>query len=376
MKIIHVLYSLGYGGVETMLVNIANEQTRYNEDISILVINDVVVRELIDKLSPKIHLFFVNRKIGKKSLSFIKKIGQCLDSFKPDVIHLHDGSLYDYIPKRWRENKTCRVCSTLHAMPQGTCGMPWRFVRIVGNVVFHHGDLALNTNRVKQVYAISNSVKSALKAEYGVESILIHNGIYTDVFKQRELKKYKEELRIVQVGRLLHEKKGQDLLIEAIDKLIKKGFKCRLDFIGDGESMGYLKDMVDEMRLNDIINFLGAKSQDYISMHLCDYDLFVQPSRYEGFGLTVAEAMAAKVPVLVSSGQGPEEVTRGDLYGWVFQNGEIVSLTESIEQIYSNYELCLEKVESARNYVCNSFDVRETANRYIKEYQKLLTMER
>ena len=111
-------------------------------------------------------------------------------------------------------------------------------------------------------------------------------------------------------------------------------------------------------------------------MHLCDYDLFVQPSRYEGFGLTVAEAMAAKVPVLVSSGQGPEEVTRGDLYGWVFQNGEIVSLTESIEQIYSNYELCLEKVESARNYVCNSFDVRETANRYIKEYQKLLTMER
>ena len=48
MKIIHVLYSLGYGGVETMLVNIANEQTRYNEDISILVINDVVVRELID----------------------------------------------------------------------------------------------------------------------------------------------------------------------------------------------------------------------------------------------------------------------------------------------------------------------------------------
>ena len=60
------------------------------------------------------------------------------------------------------------------------------------------------------------------------------------------------------------------------------------------------------------------KPQPYIVEHMADYDLLVQPSRWEGFGLTVAEAMAAKVLVSVSEGQGPAEVTCGYFYGWIF----------------------------------------------------------
>ena len=64
-----------------------------------------------------------------------------------------------------------------------------------------------------------------------------------------------------------------------------------------------------ELHAETYVRFLGKQTQDYVAAHLTDYDLFVQPSRWEGFGLTVAEAMAAGVPVLVSEGQGPAEVT-------------------------------------------------------------------
>ena len=62
-------------------------------------------------------------------------------------------------------------------------------------------------------------------------------------------------------------------------------------------SVFYNIGLVQEYNLNSYISFLGSKDTHYIEQHLKDYDLLVQPSRIEGFGLTVAEAMAAKVPV-------------------------------------------------------------------------------
>ena len=118
--------------------------------------------------------------------------------------------------------------------------------------------------------------------------------------------------RIVMVSKLNHEKKGQDLLIKAAVGL--KGL-VHVDLIGDGSSREYLQQLIQELYVEELISLLGTKSQPYITAHLADYDLFVQPSRWEGFGLTVAEAMAAKVPVLVSAGQGLAEVTCGDKFG-------------------------------------------------------------
>lgn len=105
--------------------------------------------------------------------------------------------------------------------------------------------------------------------------------------------------------------KGQDILIEAIFILHQKGFKnISVDFIGDGESKDFLKELVKSKQLENQIHFLGSKEQSYIFSHLKEYDLFVQPSRKEGFGLTVTEAMVAKIPVLVSDQEGPMEIIK------------------------------------------------------------------
>lgn len=69
------------------------------------------------------------------------------------------------------------------------------------------------------------------------------------------------------------------------------------------------------MHLEDHVIFEGLKEQAWIYENLCRYDLFIQPSRYEGFGLTVAEAISAKVPVLVSNIEGPLEIIDGGRLG-------------------------------------------------------------
>ena len=77
-----------------------------------------------------------------------------------------------------------------------------------------------------------------------------------------------------------------------------------LDFIGEGESRGFLERLANELGVGH-----GAGSWASIAagrpMSFCPRMTCGQPSRYEGFGLTVVEGMAARIPVLVSNIEGP-----------------------------------------------------------------------
>ena len=368
MKVVHLFWSLGYGGIETMLVNIANEQAKQGVEVSILIVNDVVAEELRKKLSVAVNFVCIGRQKGSKSLMFLKQIATELDRLQPDVIHLHESVLYNYLPRRWRGI----ACCTLHAMPVGTTGIACRWLRLIQNLVFHQGGDIINLNRLERVFSISESVATALKDQFQINSTVVYNGIQTERFSIRENKLFGNKLRMVQVGRLEHYTKGQDLLIEAAAKLRDEGINFEVNFIGEGESRDYLESLINHYKLKDNVILSGSKSQDYLMTHLCDYDLFVQPSRYEGFGLTVAEAMAAKVPVLVSEGQGPAEVTENDVYGWFFINGDANSLIERITFIFNHYDECLRKVDKGREHVMNEFDVRITAGRYLAAYEEML----
>ncbi len=365
MKVTHIFWSLGFGGIETMLVNIANEQAEAGAEVSIIIINDWLEKSLVDTLSSRVRLVCLNRKLHSHSLSFIYQLNRALDRLSPDVIHLHRSEFIRLLCK-----KQSRVaCSTLHDLPTGSV----RRGRLMNLVPFAHMALAkssnvVNIDEVPQVFAISHSVQKALYDNYGVESTVVHNGIVTSRFVSRPETMPNGRLRIVMVSRLEHDKKGQDLLIRAVAAL--QG-AVTVDFIGIGSSMEYLKQLTAELHAETYVRFLGKQTQDYVATHLADYDLFVQPSRWEGFGLTVAEAMAAGVPVLVSEGQGPAEVTQGSRYGWVFANGDVDDLQRQIVFIKEHYGKAMTKADEAKDYVRNTYDVSVTAQSYLREYEKL-----
>ena len=102
--------------------------------------------------------------------------------------------------------------------------------------------------------------------------------------------------------------------------------------------------------------------------HLKDYDLLVQPSIYEGFGLTVAEAMAAQLPVLVSDIEGPMEIIDQGKYGLFFKANDQESLANALSGILERgFDEHL--VEDAMHYVKSKYDVSVTAEKYVNQYQ-------
>jgi glycosyltransferase involved in cell wall biosynthesis len=225
--------------------------------------------------------------------------------------------------------------------------------------------------RYKKLFAISNSVKDDIISRANINSIVVYNGISTSLIDIKQKYIFKSKFKIVCVGRLDHKIKGQHLAIQAIYFLSKKGVNnIQLDLIGTGCSEEYLKKLTAEYGLSEKVTFLGLKDRDYIYGQLKVYDLLIQPSLFEGFGLTLAESMAAKIPFLVSNIQGPMEVIDNGKNGYCFEVGNVKSLVEKIELIIANYysEDMYQMIESAHIRVKTCFDIKETAKKYIDEY--------
>lgn len=365
MKVTHIVWSLTLGGIETMLVNIANAQQALVTEVSVVIVNDLYDESLLRAFNPGIEIVFLHRKRHSKNPWFIVKCQQVLKRLNPDVIHLHHSRLFGILLGRRLSRE---ACVTLHALPTGSVRRGGWLSKIFPIInVLQPGNVGY-IDQVPCVFAISEAVQEALQKKYGVSSVVVNNGIITSNFHIRPLRPAQQPLRIVQVSRLDHDKKGQDLLIEATARM--KGMFA-VDFIGDGNSLEYLQSLTERLGVSSNVRFLGKQTQAYIAENLCQYDLFVQPSRYEGFGLTVAEAMAAQVPVLVSAGQGPAEVTCGDTYGWTFENGSVDDLVRVLTYIQAHYQEALDKVQQARRYVIATYDVSVTAKKYLEEYKKM-----
>ena len=139
-----------------------------------------------------------------------------------------------------------------------------------------------------KIYAISNSVKESIFQETSIRALLIYNGINIDSIKTKQNYDF-NKFKIIQISRLDHCTKGQDVLINALKHLVfELGINdIQLDFIGGGSSFGYLSNLVSSSLLENNVNFKGEIRKSTIYSLICDYNLLIQPSINEGFGLTV-----------------------------------------------------------------------------------------
>ena len=345
MKILHIVWGMRLGGVETMLVNIINEQVK-TDAVRLFIINDFVDDTLLSKIDTRCKIKRLNREPKSKNPLKILQLNYWIFCYKPDIIHVHSYQVSKLIFGKWN------IVRTIH----NTKNRPDEYPRM------------------KALYAISDVV-AKFTIDQGFPNVsTIYNRIDVGAFKMKSCYKRKDEtFKLIQISRLNIEQKGQHILLKALDILVnqKKITNFSMHFIGEGSSKQYLQKMVREANLEKLVLFEGLKSQEYIQKHLCDYDLFVQPSLFEGFGLTVAEAIAAKVPVLVSSIEGPMEIINAGECGMYFKVGDSEDLAEKLMVILKG-EYPSSFLEKAHQRVSSLYDVKKTALAYINAYKNII----
>lgn len=343
MKVTHLIWSLSTGGVETMLVDIINEQVKYAL-VSLIVMNDSVDSELVRNLDKKCNVFYCSRKVGSKNPLPFFKLNYWLFKTKPDIIHVHGGGLGKV---------------SLYPAPK---------VFTIHNAHSESTEYSI----YKALYSISSAVQEYTRSQ-GYKSVIVENGIRVKDIRVKVVDSTNENMQIVQIGRLYHPHKGQHILIEAMNIIVneKKESKISVDFIGDGPSYEYLTKLVRKYHLESYVHFLGGQTRTFIYNNLCNYDLLIQPSISEGFGLTVAEAMVADVPVLVSNVPGTMEVIGQGAYGKYFETENPTSLAACILKMQTDKSY-LSNLREARDFAISNFDISHTAITYLNEYKRIL----
>ncbi|MBS4198413.1 glycosyltransferase [Bacillus sp. FJAT-49732] len=104
-------------------------------------------------------------------------------------------------------------------------------------------------------------------------------------------------IRLLTIGRLAYQK-GYDIALHACEKLKKKGINFKWYVLGKGPLMQEIKKTINEKDLSDHFILLGVTENPYRLIKNCD--IYVQTSRFEGFGLAIAEARMLNIPVVTT----------------------------------------------------------------------------
>lgn len=142
---------------------------------------------------------------------------------------------------------------------------------------------------------------------------------------------YFEGIRVLTVGRLSKEK-GQDLIPNVLARLIKDGYKIRWYCVGEGALRKELEKEIEKYNLSEFLYLLGNKANPYPFFKQCN--IYVQPSRYEGYCITLAEARAFNKPIITTDFVGAREQIMNKETGYI--------IDFSTEELYSKLRYLIE----------------------------------
>lgn len=355
-RVLHIskFYHPYYGGIEDVVRTIVKELKPYYEQ-QVVCFNhergDIL--EVVDDINIyRIETLF-NAGSQPLSVSYGWRLQKLINSFKPDIIHLHH-------PNPWAA--LCLGACNIHG---AKLILHWH-ADILGQRYlyplykpFEHALL----KRVDRVIATSDMY---MKASLPLRSFHNKISILPNVINEDKLKysaneeaavklvreKYHNKKIVFFVGRHV-EYKGIAYLIEA-ERYIKED--CVVLIAGVGEQTAYLKNLAAG---RERIRFIGRLSDEELKYHLYASDVFAFPSvdRREAFGVALAEALYCGLPAVSFEvkGSGALWINQNGKTGFIVENRNSREFAKAISKILSSDELRNNMSVAAREWICGNF---------------------
>lgn len=323
------------GGGQIVAYELAKRfSEHYNINVDLFVMNLVGYnRGKIEQINENFKIIYVGKKrglnLGDRILWIFEFIKEFLNHYKKkkyDLIYSHT-----YLP-----GVPAKVLGYIFKIPviyhiHGANNLE------IGekNIMFYVEKILLT----KLKYDLEISVLKNFKYINNVNKVIyIPNGVNIEIFEHgyKKFIKYKKnnEFKILFVGRF-DKIKGLHILIEAIT-LIKKQLidrNARFYFVGYGYEEKHIKNLINKLKLEDLIIFKGKLIGDDLIKEYVTSDLFILPSLSEGFPLTVLEAWACRLPVLATSVGDLPNIIKEDYNGWLVNPGNAKELSEKLKYI-------------------------------------------
>jgi len=181
------------------------------------------------------------------------------------------------------------------------------------------------------------------------------------------------EFRVTTVGNI-RRIKGHDLLVRAAAIVLSKFPNVIFSLIGDVLEPGYfiqLKSMVEELNLTSQFRFEGATAD--VREYLSESDVFVLPSRSEGFSNALIEAMGASLPIVATDVGGNREAVVNGINGFLVPAEDPEPLAAAISDLLSNPIKAQAMGRSGRRIAEEKFTVEGMMSQIASAYRELLS---
>lgn len=349
MNILHCLNSPSIGGIERLVIELAIEQNRQGIDVSIML--DTRKGQYMDYLlNQSIPILDSGIKGGfDMSLSTYNNLKRNFSNFK--IIHIHS---FSPIRNMAASASKAKVVYTIHGLSKEV-----RKENII-KYKFREAIKKAWLNKVDYFIANSESTLSKAKLHYGLKKIknkAILNGISMKSLPNTNVFDNNSEFTIGMVSRFTPRKRI-DRLLKAFDLFLKKGLKGRLVLVGDGINFNEIKQQVKLMNLEKSVHLAGYSND--VNEYYKKFNVCVQPSDNEGFGLVAIEAYLHGLPMLAYNDSGglmevitplePDNIVKNEdglaeRLSYYFHNRQVIEESANKRIEYATKNFCIERME-------------------------------
>ena len=350
-KILFVLPSLKIGGLEKVQITIANALAERNYDITIIALNPEC--DLLDQLDGRVNYIYK----PYRPHPIMRRIPYIRNKFYDDgmwEIRASAKKLYKYYVGKEKYDVEIAFFR----------GLPIKIISGSTNensikLAWVHSDFKKcggitnnfrNIKETKKAYSkfdkivcVSKQAKESFDTVIGIveKSLVINNLMPIENIlsaAKEHLILNKKNIAVLSCGHLI-ELKGYSRLLRVIKKLNSENYCFDFFLIGFGEEEKKLKDYVDSNSITNV-HFLGKQDNPY--KYMKKSDIYVCSSYYEGFPLTVAEAVINEMAVISTDCSGSKEILDNGKYGIVVENSE--------EGLYNGIKMLLDNPEKIQYY--------------------------
>lgn len=360
LRVLQVVTYMGRAGLETMLMNYYRHIDREKVQFDFLVHRDFKAdydNEILSLGGKIYHVPILN----PFSEEYWRKESEFFQIHPYKIVHSHLDCMSAYPLRNAKKAGVPIRIAHAHSKSQDKNLkypiklLSKRFISHYANHLFACGKEAgewmfsgksfeiLNNAIDVSVYSYDENVRSELRKEFSIEDKFV----------------------IGHIGRF-NPPKNHSFLLDVFAEYHKNHKESVLLLVGEGEGMADIKEKVKKLNLQDTVIFTGIRTD--VNRILQAMDVFVFPSIYEGFPVTMVEAQAAGLPCLMSN-QVPVECMITDLV-------EVNSLSEPLEKWVENIEKLrmLERKDRSKFVIEAGYDIKSNAERlqefYISESKK------
>ena len=373
LRLLQVIPSLNSGGVEQGTIDVANYISHYYGSENFIISSG---GKMLSQINRKNLIHFTEPVHSKNPLTILKNIKKIRNIVRSNNINLiHVRSRAPAWSVYYACKNICKTSSTFH--------------NIYGNENFLKKIYNKRMGMMNKIVAISDYVKEGIIDNYGISKkkiVVIHRGIDIDFYDPlishenyflEFISKYEfpAEKKIILFPGRLTRWKGQIEFLKVIESLDYKKFKCF--FVGDDANQSYaqrLINLINKKKLGSVCKITGKLSQKDLRMFYKNSDIVVSaPTKPEGFGRIISEALSMKKIVLAYDYGGAKEQMLGLDKLYAVKPNNIDEFVKKINTVINlSYETKEDLGEIARKHVTERFSKKEMLDNYLKFYNSLI----